>query len=99
MRFILITGLLVSVPTAALLALATWALLISYLRRRLRRALNRRFQRHAGTIPPEVPLAERHDRTQVSCDAPPNISFDVPRPYCEVVPAQVKVLGEERVGR
>ena len=54
MRSTLITGLLVSMPSAVLLALAALAVLIANLRRRLQRALYRRLQGHAITIRSEI---------------------------------------------
>ncbi len=58
MRSTLIAGLLVSMPTAALLAVVALALLVSNLRCRLRRALDRRFQGHGITTRHEVSLAD-----------------------------------------
>jgi hypothetical protein len=91
MRSTLVLGLLVCMPTAALLALAALALLVSHLRRRLLQALNRRFQGHAITVQREVPLADRHAPEQVRSDALANMSADMARPYREAVPAQVSV--------
>ena len=65
------TGLLVSMPTVALLALAALALLVSNLRRRLQRALSRRFQGYASTIRSEIPLVDRLAQEQVRSDALP----------------------------
>ena len=63
MRYALITGLLVSMPTAVLLASAALALLVSNLRRRLQRAVNRRFQgsgmRQGATCVPRAGMTEQ----------------------------------------
>lgn len=69
MRSTLITGLLVSMPSAVLLALAALAVLIANLRRRLQRALYRRLQGHAITIRSEISLADRYDREPDRNDA------------------------------
>jgi hypothetical protein len=69
MRSTLITGLLVSMPSAVLLALAALAVLIGNLRRRLQRALYRRLQGQVITIRSEISLADRYDREHVRSDA------------------------------
>jgi hypothetical protein len=69
MRSTLITGLLVSMPSAVLLALAALAVLIANLRRRLQRALCRWLQGHAFTIRSEASLTDRYDREHVRNDA------------------------------
>ena len=69
MRSTLITGLLVSMPSAVLLVLAALGVLIGDLRRRLQRALYRRLQGQAITIRSEFSLADRHDREHVRSDA------------------------------
>lgn len=71
MRSTLIAGLLVTMPTAVLLAVAALALLVSNLRCRLRRALDRRFHGHGTTTRPELPLADQPAREQVHSDAQP----------------------------
>jgi len=78
MRSTLITGLLVSMPTAALLVLAALALLVSNLRCRLRRASNRRFQGHRITARTEGILADRPAREQ-ALDVQPLDSVSVER--------------------
>ena len=64
-------ALLVCMPTAALLASAALALLVSHLRCRVQRALNRRFHGDRISTRPEVAVAARYDRQQVSSDALP----------------------------
>lgn len=80
MRDVLITGLLISMPTAVLLASAALAVLVSNLRRRLQRAVNRRFKGPAMTSGETgLPRAVWHDREQLRSDALPLDSLSAGR--------------------
>jgi hypothetical protein len=71
MRSILITGLLVSMPTAALLAVAALALLVSNLRCRLLRALSCRSPKPSATCcaePKGTPIAT------INADSPEHLA-------------------------
>jgi hypothetical protein len=70
MRDTLITGALLAMPAAALLASVALALLVNKLRLRLQRVVNRRFHR-PGMTPTSVgrPHAVRHDREVQRADA------------------------------